>query len=162
MSEHDIRLDHLKKIGMQIGKGTYIFSDNLEGNEPYLIKIGNNCIIAAGVTLLTHDASACYFSSKIRDLFGFIEIGNNVFIGVNATIMPGVTISDDCIIGAGSVVTKSVREPGSVIAGNPAKKICTIDDMREKYKDVSLNPAGMSFIEKRDYLLKHKDLMVKK
>ena len=55
-------------------------------------------------------------------LFGKIEIGNNVFLGMNAIIMPGVKIGDNSIVAAGSIVTKSVPS-GYVVGGNPAKII---------------------------------------
>ncbi len=61
------------------------------------------------------------------DFFGKIKIGNNVYIGNNSLIMPGVTIADDVMIGAGSVVTKSVPK-GKIVAGNLAKEICTIEE----------------------------------
>jgi acetyltransferase-like isoleucine patch superfamily enzyme len=56
---------------------------------------------------------------------GPVEIGNNVWIGDKATILPGVTIGDNCIVAANAVVTKSIPE-NSIVAGNPAKVIKTI------------------------------------
>ena len=50
-------------------------------------------------------------------------IGNNVDVGVGAMVIGNVTVADDCVIGAGAVVTKSFLEPGTVIAGVPAKEI---------------------------------------
>ena len=55
-----------------------------------------------------------------------ITIGNDVWVGGNATILPGVTIGDRCVIGAGSVVTKDVP-PDSLAVGNPAKVIRRIE-----------------------------------
>lgn len=60
-----------------------------------------------------------------------VTIGNNVFIGTKAIILKGTTIGDNCIIGAGSVV-KGVFPEGVVIAGNPAKVICTVKEFYEK------------------------------
>lgn len=150
-----IRLHHLRRCGMDIGERTYIFSDDLETAEPYLVSIGNDVMIASGVRFTTHDASASYYIPGASDLFGRISIGNHCFLGMGAIILPGVTLADDCIVGAGSVVTRSFLEPGSVIAGNPAKKICTIEQLRERNEQYSLNTWGMSFQEKKEYLLKN-------
>ena len=150
-----IRCHHLRRTGMAIGEHTCIFSDNLETTEPYLVSIGNNVMIAAGVRFATHDASACYYIPGASDLYGRIMIGNDCFIGMDALILPGVTLADNCIVGAGSVVTKSFHEPGSVIAGNPAKKICTTAELRERNEKHALNTWGMTFQEKKEFLLKN-------
>jgi maltose O-acetyltransferase len=55
-----------------------------------------------------------------------VDIGNNVFIGADAVIMPGVSIGDNCVIGGGAVVTHNIPA-GSVAVGNPARIIKTID-----------------------------------
>lgn len=60
-----------------------------------------------------------------------IEIGDNVFIGAGSIILPNVTIGDNVIIGAGSVVTKDIMS-NSVVAGNPACRICSLDAYLEK------------------------------
>ena len=62
---------------------------------------------------------------------GKIKIGDNVFIGANATVLPNVTIGNNSIIGANSVVTKAPPD-NVVVAGNPAKIICDVDSYRNK------------------------------
>lgn len=150
-----IRCYQLRRIGMSIGEDTCLFSDNLETTEPYLVSIGDHVMIAAGVRFATHDASACYYIPGASDLYGRIRIGDHCFIGMDALILPGVTLADHCIVGAGSVVTKSFLEPGSVIAGNPAKKVCTVEELREKNEKYALNTWGMTFQEKKAFLLKN-------
>ena len=54
-------------------------------------------------------------------------MANNCFIGTNVTVLPGVTLGDNTIVGASSVMTKSFLDGNVVIAGNPARVICTID-----------------------------------
>ena len=82
------------------------------------VTIGNNCFIGHGVTF-TNDL----FKEGFPDSSAMIptQIGNNVSIGSNATILP-ISICDGVVIGAGSVVTKNIKTKG-VYAGNPAKLI---------------------------------------
>ena len=105
--------------GVTIGESSRFLSRNFS-SEPFLITIGSNTTIAANVFLLTHD----YAHSLIHDtkLYKPVTIGSNCFVGVNSVIMPGVIVSDNVIIGASSVVTKSIP-PSVVVAGNPARII---------------------------------------
>ena len=145
------RIFHLKRIGMEIGEDCWIYSDRLETNEPYLVKIGAHTMISQEVAFLTHDASASYYLPEASDIFGRITIGDRCFIGYGAILCPGVSIADHCIIGAGSVVTKSFTKPGMVIAGNPAKEICTLEEMKGKNEKYALNVWGIE--DKKTYLL---------
>jgi len=84
-----------------------------------LVTIGEDCFIAHGVMFI-NDAFAIGAPAKGRkDLWRSTTIGNRVSIGSNATIMP-VSICDDVVIGAGTVVTKPIDKPG-IYAGNPAR-----------------------------------------
>lgn len=130
--------DYFRKCGLCIGENTHIFSD-LSGGEGFLISIGNNTTISNNVACITHDASVSHYLDNVTDIFGEIKIGNNCFIGMNVTILPGVSIADNCVIGAGSVVTKSIIENGSVWAGNPARKICDVSSLAEKYEKYAVN-----------------------
>ena len=90
------------------------------------------------------------------DVFGCVTIGNHVYIGTNALIMPGVTIGDNALVAAGSVVTKSVPA-GVVVGGNPAKILCTIDEYIEHNLNYNTNSKGMSRSEKKQMLLNLED-----
>lgn len=90
------------------GPGLKIWHENIFINEGSII--GNNCQL---------HGNNCIGSNKGKSP----KIGNNVDIGFGATIIGNIEIADDCIIGANSLVNKSFLEKGSVIAGNPAKKI---------------------------------------
>jgi acetyltransferase-like isoleucine patch superfamily enzyme len=86
-----------------------------------LVDIGNHCFIGHGVMFINDKFVNGGPAGGDKTLWRRTKIGNNVSIGSNATILP-VTICDNVIIGAGSVVTKSILEKG-VYAGNPARKI---------------------------------------
>ena len=85
-----------------------------------LVIIGNNCFIGHGVMFI-NDPMRTGPSNGDRSKWKKTVVGNNVSIGTNATILP-VEICDNVVIGAGSVVTKTINEPGTY-AGNPAKKV---------------------------------------
>ena len=85
------------------------------------IELGQNILFSKGLNLISANHNKSNFGTW--DQVDPIIIGHNVWIGVNVTILPGVTIGDNCTIGAGSIVTKSFKENDLVIAGNPAKVI---------------------------------------
>lgn len=162
MTIMEIKLKHLRRVGMKIGTECYFFSDKLETAEPYLITIGNHVTIAPDVSFATHDASANFYLENTSDIYGRINIGNYVFIGMGSMILPGVTIADHTIIAAGSIVTKSFQESEIVIGGNPAKKIGTIEELKKKNIDKTLMTWGMSFDEKKKYLLQNEKYFSKR
>ncbi len=86
-----------------------------------LVTIGADCFVGHGVMFINDSFSNGGPARGDRSLWKPTKIGDHVSIGSNATIMP-VTICDDVVIGAGSVVTKSIIEPG-IYAGNPARKL---------------------------------------
>lgn len=151
---------YLIKKGAKIGKNFRMLSDlGAFGSEPYLIEVGDDVSISTNVSFITHDGGVCVvdkflYSERIHLKLGRIKVGNNVNIGRNATIMPGVTIGDNCIIGLGSIVTKDV-ESNSVVCGVPAKKIKTIEEYAESIKDKLYPIAKLSKKEKRKYCESH-------
>lgn len=131
------------------------------GSEPYLIEIGNNVKIVNGVRFITHDGGVHVLRNskeKYRniDLFGRIIIKDNVFIGLNSIILPGVTIGTNVVIGAGSIVTRSIPD-NTIVAGNPARKICTINEFEIKRKNLFLNSKQLDFNEKKSKVLNEKN-----
>ena len=148
--------NYFRKKGYSVGKGNRIYIRDF-GSEPYLVRIGNHCTIAPGVRLVTHDGGTWIFRHEIPDLnvFGKIEIKDNCFIGMNSIILPNVTIGPNSVVGAGAVVTKDVPE-GVVVAGVPAREICSIDDYKKKSIKAwqSLNLQG-NRIAWKEQLIKH-------
>lgn len=86
------------------------------------------------------------------DVFGKVTIGDYVYIGTNAQIMPGVTIGDHVLVAAGSIVTKSIPS-GVVVAGNPAKYVCTIEEYYERNRRYNTATKGVNQEEKKSRLL---------
>ena len=122
----------LIKKGLTVGSHFSRRNDvHIDGSHAYMITIGDHVTLAGGVTILAHDASTKMHLGYTR--IAPVNIGNRVFIGQNALILPGVRIGDDVIIGAGSVVTKDVPS-NCVVVGNPATKLCATDDYLSKQK----------------------------
>lgn len=142
---------YLRKLGMEIGDDVTIYSPRgsiIDKQYPWMIKIGNHVRITTGVTILTHDFSWSVlknydYNGNVGAIFGAsgkITIGDNVFIGMNSTILRGAQIGNNVIIGAGSVVTGKC-EDGWVYGGNPAKKIISINDFYVKREAAQLDEA---------------------
>jgi acetyltransferase-like isoleucine patch superfamily enzyme len=89
-----------------------------------LVTIGEDCVVAHGVMFINDVFSTGGPARGRQELWRETRIGNRVSIGSNATILP-VTICDDVVVGAGSVVTKNITKPG-IYAGNPAKLLRTV------------------------------------
>ncbi|MCI9180304.1 MAG: acyltransferase [Lachnospiraceae bacterium] len=120
--------------GMKIGSNT-IICGYMPIAEPALVEIKNNCVISSEVAFITHDHSINKVTEKGSNLFGKITIGNNCFIGQRSTILYGVTLADNIIVGSGSLVTKSFLENNIIIAGNPARVVGSWDAFRQKYEN---------------------------
>ena len=101
----------------------------IDPSHCFLITIGRNVTMSINVTILAHDASTAKLTGYTK--IGKVDIGDNVFIGANTTILPNVTIGKNAIIGSASVVTKNVCE-NMVVAGNPAKVICSVEEYKKK------------------------------
>ncbi len=127
----DAEKNHRLKNGLSVGENTAILSwEGIDAGWPWLISIGSNTIISSGVTILAHDASTT--KVKCPTKLGLVSIGDNCFIGAKSIVLCNVRIGDNVIVGAGSVVTKNL-ESGYVYAGNPARKICSIEEYHQKY-----------------------------
>lgn len=139
-------IKYFRKIGMRIGEGTTIFDPRntlIDETRPWLIEIGKNVQITYGVTMLTHGYDWSVLKGKYGDVLGSagkIKIGDNVFIGVNTTILKGVSIGSNVIIGAGSLVNKDIP-CNSIAVGNPARVICSLDEYYKKRVGAQENEA---------------------
>lgn len=141
-------IDYLRKQGMTIGEGTTIFSKPmflmLDITRPWMIEIGRNVQIARDVKMLTHDYSFSTVKAVYGDVTGScgkIKIGDNCFIGMGAIILKDTTIGDNVIVGAGSIVCGGEFPSNCVIAGNPARVVCSLEEYRKKRNDAQLDEA---------------------
>ena len=129
-----------KRMGVKIGENCNFQNEVIiDYSHNWLIEIGSNVTLAPRVHILAHDASTKIFLNYTR--LGKIKIGNNVFVGAGAIILPGIEIGDNVVVGAGSIVTKSIPSD-SVYSGNPAKLICRLEEFLEKHlKMMETNPV---------------------
>ncbi len=130
-------IKYLRSLGMSIGERTVIYEPRasyVDVTRPYLIKIGNDVKITRGVTILTHGYDWSVLAGLHQTVLGSgrgTSIGDNVFIGMNTTILKGVHIGNNVVIGAGSLVNKDIPD-NCVAAGNPCKMIMPIEDYYKK------------------------------
>lgn len=138
---------YAKKIGVNIKGSVHIYGSSYEmfSAEPYLVSLGHNVYISVDARLICHDGATLPFRNKYPDfeLAGKINVGDNVFIGTRAMILPGVTIGSNCIIGANSLVTRDVPD-NTVVGGNPARVIKSTDEFLSKALKKSLKIGHLS------------------
>ena len=122
--------EKLISMGMTVGKNFGRLNGViLDPSHCWLITIGDNVTMAPRVHILCHDASTKTFLNYTK--IGRVTIGDNVFIGAESVVLPGVTIGSNVIIGANSTVTHDVPD-GVVVAGSPARVICTLEEYLAK------------------------------
>ncbi len=138
------------------GKNCKWFSRTIP-EEPYLVRLHDNVVIAARVNFITHDVINDMLSEKIgaapgeqlsEYYMGTIEIFDNVVIGSDSTILYNTRIGPNAIVAAGSVVTKDVPE-GAIVGGNPARIIGKTDDLlarRKMLRDMPIDRDEMAAI----------------
>lgn len=148
----------LRLKGVSIGDGVYFRypeHTKIDTSRPTLVTIGNNVDINDYFTIMIHDFGTFVFRNLYHDFVpssGKVTIGNNIYFGRNVTVLKGVTIGDNCIIGLGSIVTKDIP-PNSVACGIPARVICSIDDYYKKRKIESVEESidyGVSLLKTRN------------
>jgi len=117
MLEPETRLIAIDNGTINVGNHVYLAAATLLSTVN--IELGDYVIMSPNSEIIDHDG---YGSDGKPVIERPVKIGNHVWIGIKATILKGVTIGNNSIVGAGSVVTKDV-EPNTVVAGNPARKI---------------------------------------
>jgi acetyltransferase-like isoleucine patch superfamily enzyme len=109
------------------GENCYIMTSTIF-TDPKYVELGNNVQFAT-CTIFGHDGSIAMLNRAygvVLDGVGPVRIKDNVFIGHNSIVMPGVTIGPNAIVAAGSVVNKNVPE-GSIVSGIPARVVGSVE-----------------------------------
>jgi acetyltransferase-like isoleucine patch superfamily enzyme len=148
-------LGYARSIGVNLGTNVnfYGMRPGMFGTEPWLITIGNDVHIASGCLFITHDGGTLILRKEVPDLewTAPIRIGNDVYIGINCIILPGVTIGNRVIIGAGSIVHRNIPD-NSVAVGVPAIVVKSVDQYLEIMKKKSLKCGNLKGLEKEKEL----------
>jgi maltose O-acetyltransferase len=127
------RWQRLQEMGMRIGQNVWLPASTwIDTNHCFLISIGDNTGFGEECLILAHDAQMDEFLDATR--IGRVVIHESCHIGARCVIMPGVEIGPRAIVGAGSIVTKSLP-PNTVSAGNPARVICSLDEYLAKHRE---------------------------
>lgn len=134
----EVYVEHARKHGCAIGSETEFFGEKkLDLGAGAMIEIGDNCVITDRVRMVAHTSDKTILAERFGPdrspsfgSIGRITVGDNVFVGENSMILPGVTIGDNCIIGSGSVVADDIP-PNSVAAGNPCRVIMDLEEYRD-------------------------------
>ena len=139
-------VDYLRSCGCEIGKGCLFQSPQtacVDITRPVLVTIGDKCVFLENFTLLTHDNITKVFGNAYHEFLpssGAVTIGDNVYFARNCTVLKGVTIGDNCIIGFGAVVTRDIPA-NSVAVGAPARVISTLEAYYKKRQKESYDEA---------------------
>lgn len=130
---------HLRNLGATIGEGVFLgFDVYIEPEWASLLTIEDGVALGHRSMLILHDSSmtnVAGYPSRV----GRIRLGRQCYIGVQNIILPGVEIGAGTIIGAGSVVTRSIPA-GVIAAGNPCKVLRTVDEMKARYDQDMADP----------------------
>lgn len=127
------RWRQLQAMGMHIGSDVFLPDSTwIDTSHCFLISIGDHCGFGEECLLLAHDAQMDEYLDAAR--IGRVVIHESSHIGARTVILPGVEIGPRTVVGAGSVVTKSLP-PDTVCAGNPARVICSLDEYLGKHRE---------------------------
>lgn len=127
--ERESIVERIRKNGGSVGENVQIHGFVDYGHD-FLITIGDNVTIS-NAAILAHDGSTKVGIGYSK--IGKVKIGNNVFIGYGAIILPNVKIGNKVIVGAGSIVNKDIPD-NSIVVGNPARIIGTYDEYMNKHR----------------------------
>lgn len=139
-------IKYLKMGGAKIGDNCivrYPRTARIDTTRPSLITIGDNVDMNKNFQILTHDWGSSVFRNCYHDLVnssGKVCIGSNIYFGTDVIVLKGVSIGDNCIIGAGAVIAKDIPA-NSVAAGVPCKVVCSLDEYYQKRKQIALGEA---------------------
>lgn len=131
----ELSVDRLVAEGLQIGRGTFVARDAyLDPGHPWLITIGEDSGLSPRTIVMVHDASMRRHID--HTLIAPVVIGDRVFVGVGAIILPGTRIGDDSVVAAGAVVRGDIP-PWSMVVGNPAKVVSDVHSVADWHRQAA-------------------------
>jgi maltose O-acetyltransferase len=126
------RWARMRSLGMRIGKNVNLPGSTwIDDSHCFLISIGDHCGFGEECHILAHDAQMNEYIDATR--VGRVIIHPSCHIGARTVILPGVEVGPRTLVGANSVISRSLP-PNSVCAGSPAKVICSLDDYLAKHR----------------------------
>lgn len=149
-------IEYLRNKGVHIGNNCFIKSPRhilFDITRPSLLTIGDHVFFHKDMSILTHDWTGWCFVDMYKEFIPShkkVSIGNNVWFGEGVKVLSGVNIGNNCIIGAYSVVTRSIPD-NSVAVGVPCRVVCSIEQFYTKRKKVMIDEAkeyALSIYEK--------------
>lgn len=131
----ELNVDRLVAEGLQIGRGTFVARDAyLDPGHPWLITIGEDSGLSPRTIVMVHDASMRRHIA--HTLIAPVVIGDRVFVGAGAIVLPGTRIGDDSVIAAGAVVRGDIP-PWSMVVGNPAKVVSDVQSVAAWHREAA-------------------------
>jgi acetyltransferase-like isoleucine patch superfamily enzyme len=150
-------IKYARLMGVKFTEGElHIYGRVRFGTEPWLIRLGTNVHLTDGIKFITHDGGTLIYRRLVPDLeiTKPISLGDDVYVGNNVLILPGVTIGNNVIIGSGAIVSNDIPD-NSVAVGVPARVIKTADDYFKKIQKESLHLGHLKGREKDEALKKY-------
>lgn len=157
MGRRPYSVDRLRKAGAIIGENVYIGTRKIDLSHCFLLQIGNS-VTLSDCRILLHDASTKMYLGYSK--VGRVIIGNNVFIGADAVILPNIRIGDNVIVGAGTIVTKDIPD-NSLVVGNPGRIIDTCEGYIKKMQKIFDNSVYVYNTYSLQKTVKEKEQMKK-
>jgi maltose O-acetyltransferase len=138
------RWAHLRRLGMHLGNAVNLPASTLiDDSHCFLISIGDFCGFGEQCHILAHDAQMNEYLNATR--LGRVTIHESCHIGARTVILPGVEIGPRTIIGANSVVSRSLP-PETVCAGTPARPLCSLDEYLTRHRDALARGPTFDFV----------------
>lgn len=143
-------IGHARSLGVTVGNDCRLIRVTFS-REPYLVQLGDH-VSATRTHFETHDGGVWVLrdTDPDIDIVRPIRVGNNVYFGHGCTVLPGVTIGDNVVVGAGSIVTRDIPD-NCVSAGIPARVIKSLDEYSDKARKISHPTKRLTIAEKRAY-----------